>query len=97
MSKARPWRVGLLLLRSKLLNVLLHHPMKNPSPTILCLKNTEKGWAIARMLDDGELEQLSWPFPSMKKAQEFCAIANYDLLFIPSALPHILERFKRGG
>jgi hypothetical protein len=49
------------------------------------------------MLDDGELEQLSWPFPSMKKAQEFCAIANYDLLFIPSALPHILERFKRGG
>jgi len=67
------------------------------SPTILCLKNTGNGWAIARMLDDGEIEQLSFPFESMKKAQEFCAIANYDNRFIPSALPHIRERFNKEG
>ena len=63
--------------------------------TILCLKETKSGWTIARMLDDGELEQLSFPFPSMEKAQKFCAIANYDNRFIPSALPHIRERFKK--
>jgi hypothetical protein len=49
------------------------------------------------MLDDGEIEQLSFPFESMKMAQEFCAIANYDNRFIPSALPHIRERFNKGG
>jgi hypothetical protein len=37
------------------------------------------------MMPGGSLEQLSWPFESMKKAQKFCAIANYDNRFIPSA------------
>jgi hypothetical protein len=49
------------------------------------------------MLDNGEIEQLSFPFESMKKAQEFCAIANYEHRFIPSALPHIRERFNKEG
>jgi hypothetical protein len=49
------------------------------------------------MMPGGSLEQLSWPFESMKKAQKFCAIANYEHRFIPSALPHVLERFKKGG
>jgi len=48
------------------------------------------------MTTDGP-EQLSWPFDCIKKAQEFCAIANYDLRFIPSALPHIHERLAEGG
>jgi hypothetical protein len=49
------------------------------------------------VLDDGALEQLSFPFESIKKAQEFCAIANYGNRFIPSALPHIRERFNKEG
>jgi hypothetical protein len=67
------------------------------TPTILCLKETKNGWTIARVLENGELEQLSFPFGSMEKAQKFCAIANYDNRFIPSALPHIRERFNKGG
>jgi hypothetical protein len=72
------------------------HPANKPSPTILCLLHTEGKWAIARMMPGGSLEQLSWPFENMKKAQKFCAIANYEHRFIPSALPHILERFRKG-
>jgi len=49
------------------------------------------------MLDSGEIEQLSFPFLSIEKAQKFCAIANYDNRFIPSALLHIREQFNKGG
>ena len=64
--------------------------------TKLFLMAMKSGWAIARMTPDGP-EQLSWPFDCMEKAQEFCAIANYDLRFIPSALPHIHKRLAEGG
>ncbi len=80
--------------------LLPHRPfpfLLTMNQTILCLKETKNGWTIARVLDDGALEQLSFPFESIKKAQEFCAIANYDNRFIPSALPHIRERFNKEG
>jgi hypothetical protein len=63
----------------------------------LRLKNVEGGFAIARWSERGELEQLSFPFPSIDTARRFLAIANYRLGFIPSVLPHILERFQKKG
>jgi len=55
---------------------------------------SENGVAIGRVNEEGELEQLSFPFDSLEKAQQFLAIANYRLKFIPSALPHIQERLS---
>lgn len=55
---------------------------------------SENGVAIGRTNEQGELEQLSFPFDNIEKAQQFLAIANYSLKFIPSALPHVQERFN---
>jgi hypothetical protein len=54
----------------------------------------EDGIAIGRTNEKGELEQLSFPFETIEKAQQFLTIANYGLKFIPSALPHVQERFN---
>lgn len=67
---------------------------KPPKGSQLRLKNVEGGVAIARWSERGELEQLSFPFPSADHARRFLAIANYELGFIPSALPHILKRLQ---
>jgi hypothetical protein len=59
----------------------------------LRLKIVPGGFAIARWVKEGFLEQLSYPFPTIEMAKQYLSIANYELRFIPSALPVINERF----
>lgn len=66
----------------------------NPRQDGLELIVSENGVAIGRVNEEGELEQLSFPFDSLEKAQQFLAIANYRLKFIPSVLPGVLEKLN---
>lgn len=60
----------------------------------LRLKIVPGGFAIARWVKEGFLEQLSYPFPTIETARQFLSIADYELKFIPSVLPVISRRFE---
>lgn len=63
----------------------------------LALVETDQGWAIALRHEKGELEQLSFAFPSKALAERFQAITRVDLGFVPSALPAIAKRLTEGA
>lgn len=61
---------------------------------MMMLVTVEGGHAIARTDASGQVETLSFPFEDRLVAERFLAIARYDLGFVPSALPHVAERFR---
>jgi hypothetical protein len=59
------------------------------------LIEVDGGHAIALRQEKGEPVQLSYAFDCLEIAQQFLSIANWSLLFIPSALPGTVEWLTR--